>query len=238
MISWRLEAHAELGSTSDEVVRRAKAGEPAGLAVLAHRQTAGRGSRGRAWSAPEGNLNLSILLRPAQPPARAGLFSLLCGIAVAEALKGLGARSLSLKWPNDVLCGGAKLAGLLIDAAPDGERLDWLCVGIGVNLKAAPDIPGRRTAALAAQGLDIAPETAARAILVRLEGWLEAPASEILAAWLARAHPPGTQMDIAYAGQRRSGRFAGLSASGELLLQCEDRIETINTGEVLLARGS
>ena len=145
MIPWRLEQYQELGSTSDELVRRARAGEPAGLAVLAFRQTAGRGSRGRAWTAPEGNLNLSLLLRPARPVAEAGLFSLISGIAVAEALEGLGAKGLSLKWPNDILCNGAKLAGILIDATPDGERLEWLGIGIGINLKAAPAIPGWKT---------------------------------------------------------------------------------------------
>ncbi len=235
MSSWRLEQHAELGSTSDEIVRRAKAGEPAGLAVLALKQTAGRGSRGRAWSAPDGNLNFSVLLRPTRPAAQAGLFSLISGIAVAEALEGLGAANLSLKWPNDILCGGAKLAGILIDAAPDGGRLDWLVIGIGINLKAAPEIPGRRTIALSAQGLDITPETAARAILARLEAWAEAPGADIREAWLRHGHAPGTPLEISYAGQRRAGLFAGLSAGGELLLQCENRIETINTGEVLLA---
>lgn len=237
MIGWRLEQYPELGSTSDEIVRRARAGEPAGLAVLALRQTAGRGSRGRAWTAPEGNLNLSILLRPTRPTEAAGLFSLIAGIAVLEALESLHARHLSLKWPNDILCSGAKLAGILIDAMPDGPRLDWLAIGIGVNLKTAPDIPGRRTADLAAQGLHIAPDEAAHAFLASLAPWLDAPAAEIRAAWLAKAHPLGTPMEIAYAGHRQSGHFAGLSEHGELLLQCENRIETLNTGEVLLANG-
>lgn len=235
MSLWRLEQYPELGSTSDEIIRRAKAGEPAGLAVLALRQTAGRGSRGRAWSAPEGNLNLSVLLRPARPAAEAGLFSLISGVAVAEALEGLGARGLSLKWPNDVLCAGAKLAGILIDAAPEDGRLGWLGIGIGVNLKAAPEIPGRPTVALSAQGLEISPETAARAILSRLEPWMEAPGAAIRDAWLARGHAPGAPLEVTYAGQRRAGLFAGLSNNGELLLQCENRIEAINTGEILLA---
>lgn len=235
MIPWRLEQYPELGSTSDEIVRRAKAGEPAGLAVLALRQTAGRGSRGRAWRAPEGNLNLSLLLRPTRPAAEAGLFSLIAGIAVAEALEGLGAKNLALKWPNDILCEGAKLAGILIDAAPDGALLDWLCIGIGINLKAAPEIPGRRTIALSAQGLDVPPEAAAQAILARLAWWGEAAGGAIRAAWLARGHAQGTPLEIAYAGQRLAGLFAGLSPRGELLLQCKNRIETINTGEVLLA---
>lgn len=235
MIDWRLEQYPELGSTSDEITRRAKAGETAGLAVLALKQTAGRGSRGRAWTAPEGNLSLSVLLRPSCPASEAGLFSLLTGIAVADALTQLGAENLMLKWPNDILCQNAKMAGILIDAAPENGRLNWLAIGIGVNLLAAPEVPGRATTSLAVQGLKVTPEVAARAILTHLASWSEAPAAEIREAWLARGHALGTELDIAYAGQRLKGRFAGLSINGELLLQRENRVETLNTGEVLLA---
>jgi BirA family biotin operon repressor/biotin-[acetyl-CoA-carboxylase] ligase len=234
VIAWRLESHATLASTSDEAVRRAKAGEAAGLAILALRQSAGRGSRGRSWTAPAGNLNLSILLRPARAMAEAGLFSLICGIAVAEALEGLGARDLRLKWPNDVLLGEAKLAGILIDASAKQDRLEWLVAGIGVNLRAAPEIPGRATAALAAQGLVIPPETAAWAVLDRLALWLEAAPAQIRAAWLARGPAPGAPLQLARGAEVLRGRFAGLSEAGELLLRREDRIEAVNTGEILL----
>lgn len=235
MIDWRLESYPELGSTSDEIVRRAKAGEPAGLAVLAFRQTAGRGSRGRAWSAPEGNLNLSILLRPSRLAKEAGVFSLIAGVAVVEALSMLGARDLTLKWPNDILHQGAKLAGILIDAAPQGQALDWLAIGMGVNLRTAPEIPGRQTVSLAAQGLDISPQAAAEAILARLGAWGEASADDVTQAWLSYGHKTGTKLTISYAGQQITGLFAGLSGGGELLLAREGRIETLNTGEILLA---
>lgn len=235
MTSWRLEQYPELGSTSDEIIRRAQAGEPAGLAVLAFRQTAGRGSRGRSWVAPQGNLNLSLLLRPERPARDAGLFSLMAGLAVVEALTALGAQDLSLKWPNDILHHGAKLAGILIDAAPQGEGLAWLALGIGVNLRSAPQIAGRQTTDLSQQGLEITPPQAAWAILARLKVWQEATGSEITQAWLAHGHKPGTSLEILYAGQQILGLFAGLSPRGELLLQREDRIETLNTGEILRA---
>jgi len=227
---WRLEVYPELGSTSDDCTARARAGEPAGLAILAHRQTAGRGSRGRAWVAPSGNLNLSVLLRPATPAAQAGLFSLLAGLAVVEALGTYLPTPPSLKWPNDVLLGGAKLAGILIDAAPAGAALDWLVIGIGVNLAAAPEIPGRATTCLAAHGAVLRPEQAAAAILARLAAWEDAPPAAIRAAWLAHAHPLGTELSV----NNMSGRFAGLSQNGELLLDTGGMIKQINTGEVLL----
>lgn len=237
MINWRLEQYPELGSTSDEVVRRAQAGEAAGLAVLALRQTSARGSRGRGWTAPEGNLNLSILLRPACPACEAGLFSLLAGVAVLEALGRLGAKDLTLKWPNDILYHKAKLAGILIDATPEEGKLAWLSIGIGINLRQAPEIPGRLTASLAMQGVDIAPVMAAHEILASLEAWHEQSAAAIRQAWLAYGHEQGTALEIAYAGRLVKGRFAGLSVQGELLLQRENGVEVLSTGEVLLAGG-
>ncbi|MCB5943591.1 biotin--[acetyl-CoA-carboxylase] ligase [Acidocella sp. KAb 2-4] len=236
MTAWRLEVFDELGSTSDLCAERARAGAAAGLAVLALRQTAGRGSRGRVWQAPAGNLNLSVLLRPARPLAEAGMFSLLTGLAVAEALERFFAPPATLKWPNDVLIGGAKLAGVLIDAAPLAGRLDWLVIGIGMNLRAAPEIAGRRTTSLAAHGVDVAPQPMAEAVLDRLAAWQEAPSAAIIAAWLERGHPPGTALRIQTGGQVLEGAFAGLSPRGELLLRSKDRIDTINTGEVLLGQ--
>ncbi len=234
MIAWRLEIFDELGSTSDTCTARAREGEPEGLAILALKQTAGRGSRGRSWQAPPGNLNLSILLRPNSPSALAGMFSLLAGIAVAEALEAFFAPPTMLKWPNDILIGGAKLAGILIDAAPNGAKLDWLCIGIGMNLAYSPQIPGRLTTSLAAHGCTLAPEDAANAILARLAHWQSANPATIQQSWLARAHPIGTQINIQSPQGDKSGTFAGLSLAGELLLRRNNRIEPISTGDVLL----
>jgi len=234
LISWRLETYEELGSTSDLCATRAKAGEPEGFAVLALTQTAGRGSRGRSWQAPAGNLNLSVLLRPPTPAAQAGLFSLLAGIAVAEALDPFFMSPTQLKWPNDIMLGGAKLAGILIEAAPVGAHLDWLVIGIGMNLREAPEIPGRTTTSLAAHGIDLTPAAAAAAILASLSRWHDAAPDAIQQTWLARAHPIGTPLEIRSQHGTRSGSFAGLSPTGELLLRHENRIETISTGDVLL----
>jgi BirA family biotin operon repressor/biotin-[acetyl-CoA-carboxylase] ligase len=234
LISWRLETYDELGSTSDLCTARAKAGEAEGLAVLAHKQIAGRGSRGRSWQAPEGNLNLSLLLRPALPSAQAGFYSLLAGVVVAEALEQFFAPPTMLKWPNDVLLGGAKLAGVLIDATPNGENLDWLVIGIGINLGSAPEIPGRITTSLAAHGVTITAPDAANAILAGFSRWHGAGVASIRDAWLARAHPIGTPLEVKSTHGVQTGTFAGLSPSGELLLHSKNRIERISTGDVML----
>jgi BirA family biotin operon repressor/biotin-[acetyl-CoA-carboxylase] ligase len=241
---WRLEVFDELGSTSDFCVERAKGGEAAGLAVLAKTQTAGRGSRGRVWIAPPGNVNLSVLLRPENPVSEAGVFPLLAGLAVAEAVEVFLPRGVppTLKWPNDVLLNGAKLAGMLIDAAPVGTRLEWLVLGIGVNLRHAPEIAGRQTTTLAAYNGQADAEIAAGKILERLGFWLGVLASSgagpVQAAWLERAHPLGTALEIHAASGIIKGEFAGLSAAGELLLARGQSIERINTGEILLGSGA
>jgi BirA family transcriptional regulator, biotin operon repressor / biotin---[acetyl-CoA-carboxylase] ligase len=234
LTSWRLEVFEALESTSTTCIERARAGEAGGLAVMALRQNAGRGSRGRVWQAPEGNLNLSVLLRPERPAGEAGMFALLAGVAVAEALQELAAITVTLKWPNDVLFGGAKLAGILIDAAPVGTRLDWLVIGIGINLRAAPRIEGRLTTALAEHVVELTPQLVADAVLERLGHWQDAAAAEINAAWLSHAHPIGTPLEVHAAGRCLRGSFAGLAQTGELLLQSENRIEAISTGDVLL----
>jgi BirA family biotin operon repressor/biotin-[acetyl-CoA-carboxylase] ligase len=234
LIAWRLEVFDELGSTSDTCTAYARAGVAEGAAVLALRQTSGRGSRGRSWQAPEGNLNLSVLLRPKRPIAEAGMFSLLAGVAVAEAVQPLLSAAVNLKWPNDVLLDGRKLAGVLIDAAPAGGLLEWLVIGIGVNLLHAPEIPGRQTTALAAHGVNLSPQKLARRVLEHLAYWQAAPAKAIREAWLAHAHPVGTKLEVSTLHTKLSGHFAGLSERGELLLAYEDRIDAISTGEVLL----
>ncbi len=241
MTQWRVALFEELGSTSDFCVAKAKAGEAEGLAVMARRQTAGRGSRGREWQAPEGNLNLSVLLRPGVPAADSGMFPLLAGVAVYEALKTFLPAEvvLRLKWPNDVLVGQAKIAGILIDASPVDGQLDWLVIGIGINLLAAPAIPGRAVTSLSDQGGRAASAQAADAVLGQLAHWLamlqSAGGAAIRKAWLRRAHPVGTTVAVNASHGKIDGIFAGLSSHGALLLARDGKIERIDTGEILLA---
>jgi BirA family biotin operon repressor/biotin-[acetyl-CoA-carboxylase] ligase len=240
VIDWRLEVFESLSSTSDTCIEKAKSGEPAGLSILAERQTAGRGSRGRQWQSLAGNLNLSILLRPNLPATQASIFPLLTGIAAADALSAFLPAEIApqLKWPNDVLLNGAKLAGILIDAAPQGQLLGWLVIGIGINLMHAPKIPGRPATTLQAHGGKATPLQAANRLLQELDFWLDAFATSgpaaIIDAWQLRAHPIGTPLTVQTAERSTTGSYAGLSPKGELLLRVENRIERFQTGEILL----
>ncbi len=233
--NWRLETYDSLPSTSDLCIDRAEAGEPVGLAVLARRQTQGRGSRGRSWTARSGNLSLSVLLRPEGDLRQVGLWPVLAGLSLHQALG--GGASLRLKWPNDVLLNDAKLAGILVERGT-GAGADWLVIGFGANLLDAPALPDRDTACLAELGS--APDALAVAdrLLDALDDWQSVWRRDgfeaIRAAWLDRAHPVGTALAVDLQGIRRSGAFAGLAPDGALLLSVDGRQERIDTGEILL----
>ncbi|WP_043336243.1 biotin--[acetyl-CoA-carboxylase] ligase [Belnapia moabensis] len=232
---WRLEVHAALPSTSDRIAAAAEAGEPAGLAVLALEQTAGRGRSGRAWSSPPGNLYCSMLLRPGGPAREAAQWSLLAGVALAEAAAEIDPEpaALRLKWPNDLLRHGAKCAGILAESALDPEgRLAWLSLGIGVNLAHAPALPDHRTTCL---GAAEPPDTFAARLIGRLDHWAHRHAVEgfgpIRVAWLALGPPPGTPITLRE-GPVEGGLFAGLAEDGALLLERDGALHSIRSGEI------
>jgi BirA family biotin operon repressor/biotin-[acetyl-CoA-carboxylase] ligase len=238
---WRLETYDSLASTSDLCRRRAAAGEPAGLAVLARRQEQGRGSFGRAWSSPAGNLYLSVLLRPDGPVREGGLWSLLAAVALAEAVEPLlpDPGCLRLKWPNDLLLDGGKLAGILLDSAagPDAGFAS-LVIGFGLNLASKPDLPDRPAACLADIAAPPPPEAVATALLDRIGQWLAIRQADgfapVRAAWLARSFPLATPLLLRHGEQDLPGSFAGLADDGSLLLDTPTARHAFAAGEVRL----
>jgi BirA family biotin operon repressor/biotin-[acetyl-CoA-carboxylase] ligase len=215
MTIWTFKSFAELPSTQDTAIAAAQAGEHR-VAVLAERQTAGRGRGGRLWQAPAGNLNLSLALRPGPIPLRPAEWSLLAGVALFEAVAATDPGPLMLKWPNDLLMGGAKLAGVLIDSAltPAG-LIDWVVIGIGVNLAEAPTLPDRPTICL---GRSVTPVDLAHAITRQLDHYFYAGPAAVRAAWLARAHAPGTMLRVHDGARMIEGIFEGLADDGSLML--------------------
>jgi BirA family biotin operon repressor/biotin-[acetyl-CoA-carboxylase] ligase len=146
----RLEHHPAIGSTNDEAHRLADEGAPHGTLVLAEEQTQGRGRRGRAWVSPPGKgLALSLVLRPQLSAAQAPELQLVAAVALCETARELGVQRAAIKWPNDLECEGRKLAGLLAELRVQGERLQHVVLGIGLNVNVvAGDLPPelRRTA--------------------------------------------------------------------------------------------
>ncbi|BDG72572.1 biotin--[acetyl-CoA-carboxylase] ligase [Roseomonas fluvialis] len=234
---FRLRVHAALPSTSDLVAQLAASGEPDGLAVLAHRQTAGRGTQGRAWESRAGNLHLSVLLRPAEPLRHAPQWGLLAAVALGDAVAATipDPRAITLKWPNDLMLNGAKAAGILAEASPDDQGgIAWLCLGIGVNLDHAPQVEGRVTACLADTGIVAPrPEAFAETLLAALDGRRTQRITEgfapIRAAWLERGPALDTHLALS---SGIAGRFAGLAEDGRLLLATGGRVHALASGEL------
>lgn len=234
-----IETVAVLPSTNGALLARLAGGQapPEGHWLVADRQTAGRGRAGRSWSDGEGNFMGSTLahLRAGDPPAPT--LALVAGLAVHRAVAACapGLAGLMLKWPNDLLADGAKLAGVLLE-----RQGDAVVVGIGVNLAQAPQVPGRATAALAGLGHAVPRDAFAAALA---QGWQAALARwhagdwpALRLAWLAQAHPEGTPLRVTDAAQLPlSGTFAGIEADGTALLRLADgALRAIHAGDVAL----
>lgn len=238
-----IEVLPETGSTNANLAARAAAGEALreGHWLVANRQTAGRGRQGRAWFDGTGNFMGSAWVeRRAGDPAP-GTLALAAGLAVHEAVTPLipPPHRAVLKWPNDVLVGGAKLCGILLEGSGQG-----VIVGIGVNLAQAPAVEGRETLALSAFGpapdRDLFAVTLARCFAQELDRWRTFGLEPLVRRWLLAGHPVGTPLLIGEPGEvPLSGTFAGLAADGALQLRLVDgTTRAIHAGEVRLAPGN
>lgn len=242
--AYRLIRLDEVDSTNAEARRRAEEGAEEGTLIVARSQSAGRGRRGRHWQSPAGNLYMSLLLRPDRPIDQAARYSFLSIVALGDAVAGLVPPliSISFKWPNDLLLHGRKCAGVLLESAarPDG-RLDWLVIGIGVNLTSHPrDVPYPATdlAFEGASGIcaDAVLEGFARHFLRWSDLWMEQGFGPIRAAWLARAHGLGEAMEVRLDRERFTGRFDGIDGDGALMVTLDNGSERrIAAGEVFPA---
>jgi BirA family transcriptional regulator, biotin operon repressor / biotin---[acetyl-CoA-carboxylase] ligase len=237
-----LEHHPSLPSTSDRLKELARAGAPEWSAVMADEQTGGRGRHGRAWASPPGGLYLSVLLRPDFDAV--GLIPLAAGVAVVDVLRGLGAVA-DLKWPNDVLASGRKLAGILAEASSSAASLDWVVLGVGVNLATPPEaLVEFRESATSVQALTGAvpgPGEVAPTVLAALAAWYDAlrrnPA-DVRDAWRERAAPWwGRRVELRSGGRTVTGVAEDIDADGALVLVLDDggRI-AVRSGEVAVVR--
>jgi len=237
---WRAVRFASLGSSNDEARLRALAGDPGRLWIVAGEQTQGRGRRGRAWSSPPGNLYASALLVEPCEPAIAPQIGFAAGVALLTAVRDLGGAGFALKWPNDLLWNGAKVSGLLVEGltAPGGG---FACaVGIGVNCATAPQGLSYPVAHLSgALGRPIAPEAVFTRLAARFAEtiglWARgAGFAAIRSQWLAGAGGIGGPIRLATALGSRDGLFAGLDASGRLLMRTQCGLETIEAADLIL----
>lgn len=233
----------QVGSTNREAFQRAEAGEVGPLWIMARRQTAGRGRSGRQWASEPGNLYASLLVRLACSPTVVPQLSLLAGVAVVDAI-GMAAGStpagLRLKWPNDVLIGQAKCAGILAESI-SGHDAVIAVIGAGINLAWHPTDLGRAATNLSEHGLQVAPDAMLGLLAAAVQHWLAVwecgnGFARVRAAWLERAGPVGESCSVNTGAERIAGLFVGLDSGGALLMQDkEGRQRSIIFGDVMLA---
>ncbi len=231
IMDWRVEILECLASTQDVVKARAESGAAEGLVVQALRQEAGRGRQAREWVSPEGNLYLSLLLRPECCVADVGKISLMIGVALARAIAEFSDVKPMLKWPNDVLLGGKKCAGILIesDLRADGA-VNWLVVGFGVNIASAPEIG----AVVGGVTVDVFQDRA----LVYIADLYKVPFVEVRDMWLSYAHKVGAALRVEIDGAMVEGSFLDIDADGNLLLDVGGETVSVSSGDVYLSEGA
>jgi BirA family biotin operon repressor/biotin-[acetyl-CoA-carboxylase] ligase len=230
---WTLVALDSVGSTNDEATRRADAGAPEGTIVWAREQTGGRGRRGRHWASPIGNLYTSTILRPACAAPQAAELGFVAALAVADMAP--AERQVRVKWPNDVLVDGGKVAGILLESAVgQGGRVQHVVAGIGVNIGFAPQLPEMRYPGAALGGsVEAALQKLAAALAARLFQWRREGFETVRTAWLAKAGPLGAEVDVRLGEELVRGRFGGVDHEGALLLETASGPRRIVSGELL-----
>lgn len=210
--------------------------------IVSDEQTAGKGRQGRNWVSLKGNLFTSTGQQIRANGSMLSTLSLVTGIAVYEAIKKTSKSplDLTLKWPNDILLGGAKLGGVLIENVSQlNAQTSNVVIGVGVNIRSNPVVEGRETTCLDEHGAKLTRDILLNAFINELDQWLQRwdqgnNLKEIRTAWLERAAPIGAPLSVKVGQERLIGKFAGLDKNGALLLELQDKsIKLITGGEVL-----
>ncbi|MCA1583546.1 MAG: biotin--[acetyl-CoA-carboxylase] ligase [Acidobacteria bacterium] len=248
----RVQWHPSVGSTMDVALQQAHHGAAAGLLVVADEQTAGRGRRGQAWASPAGaGLYFSLLLRPpltggdevfgsASRSSPASLLTLAAGVAVSEGIETATGLDVSLKWPNDLLVGRRKLAGILAEGVELGTSTQAVVLGIGINVNEAAfpaPIADRVTSIAAELGRTLDRGHILSAVLTALarqyQVLLHARYDDVLADWRKRAPSAfGREVEWDTRNGVLSGVTAGLDDGGALLVRTRQGLERVIAGEV------
>ena len=236
----RLIAYDTVGSTNAEALARGRAGERGPLWITAARQTAGRGRRGNAWVSEPGNLYASMLLTDAAPAAHLPELCFVVALTVRDAACMVApqlASRMKLKWPNDLLLDGAKLAGILIEAESVGGKT-ITAAGIGVNCVHHPIGLAYPATSLSAYGESVSPESLltelSRTMVARLAQWDRgAGFAAIRAEWLTHAAGVGSDIQVRLPDRELTGTFESLDPAGRLMLRLPGgALEAITAGEV------
>jgi BirA family biotin operon repressor/biotin-[acetyl-CoA-carboxylase] ligase len=230
---------AEASSTNDVAREQARKGARSGFLVAASHQTTGRGRLGRNWeSPPDRGLYVSILLRPDLPMTEAGKLTILSSVATVDAVETVSGLRPQIKWPNDLMVGGRKLAGLLIETEPKGGRLAFAVIGIGLNVRQeagdfSPAVRGLATSLYLATGQLYRRADLLVALLQAVERRLSRPFDEVREAWTASSLTLGQRVTLTTVRGRKHGQAMGLDESGALLLRGDSgEVEAVTAGDM------
>ena len=245
IVGRRILYYPELGSTMDEAAGLAAEHADEGTVVIAEAQTAGRGRRGRSWISRPGNLLLSVLFRPgiSQLP----YISVLGGLAAARAIRKVAGLDPRIKWPNDLMLDGNKVAGILAESAIEGDSVCYAVLGIGINVAEYPnddkEIAGIATSVNGAAGREVSRESLLRQLLMELDDLyrrLPRPDRETgyspVAEWSHLLETTGRQVAATFRDERFEGEAVGVDETGNLLLRLQSgELMTLTAGDVTLS---
>jgi len=228
--AYRLVALETCESTNSEAMSRAEEGAEDGTLVWAREQTKGRGRRGRAWQGLPGNLYFSLVLRPDCSPQHAAQLGFVAALALGDAIGSVAPPMIEVqfKWPNDVLLNGRKAAGILLESKILEGELDWLVLGIGVNVAAYPQDLEPPATSLHFEGApdDVTAvrllEAFARHFMSRANRWLDDGFAPIRRDWKYHAYGLGEAIGVDLAARRVEGRFKDLDENGALIVELPD----------------
>lgn len=241
---YHLLSYDVLDSTNEEARRLAGGGGAHGAVIWAKRQTSGRGRMGREWVSAEGNLFVSALLSPEQDLATCAQLSFVAALAVAETLQGIveNPEDIACKWPNDVLCRGRKIAGILLESLTtkeaNGKSKNWVIVGVGINIDSYPEHVMFPATSMREAGVELisAKIVLSRFIhnfLSRYDVWEEKGFAPIEDGWMKHAYHLGKPIEVIVGEVQKHGTFEGIDASGRMLLREKSgAITGITAGDV------
>ena len=242
-IGRRIHCYDATDSTMDVAQRLAAAGEPEGSVVVAEAQGKGRGRMGRTWISPKGKgIYLSVILRPQLQLAEIPKITLVAAVAAARAVEGTTGLKPEIKWPNDLLIGGKKIAGILTELNAELNRVNTVVVGIGLNVNTPADkLPAHGTSLARELGEKVNRLELARALLTQLDKtytqFLKQGMDPVLEAWRGFAGFLGRRVRVVVEGRTLDGQAVDVDPSGALLVRTDTGlVESVSAGEVLLVR--
>ena len=222
----------EIDSTNDELRRLAEKGAKHFTVVTAKKQTRGKGRYSRMWESPDGNLFLSILIRKPDMET-AHQLSFVSAMAVLETVQTLlSNHEISVKWPNDVLVNGKKIAGILLESSTSHNKIDYIIIGFGVNVKKSPDYATNMRELGYKGSFGQVKDTLIKEFKKFYEMWQDENFGRISELWLRNAAYLGEKITVNLPDSSLTGIFRGLTATGELRLETVDGEKIISSGDV------